>query len=80
MLEKKLLKLKKTHSDKTGKDYYHMYVTIENDFDIRVEKVSCTEKQFSKLYELSKNSSFDVGSTYEGRPNNEGKYYAICTL
>lgn len=80
MLEKKLYKLKKTHSDKTGKDYYNMYVCIENDFDIKLEKVTCNESQYNKLLELSKQSNFNVGSIYEGRANKEGKYYAVCTL
>lgn len=81
MLEKKLMKVKKTHSDKTNKDYYHMYISVENDFDIRLEKVSCTEEQANKLIDLIKQNKLnDLSSVYEGRANKDGKYYAVCTL
>lgn len=81
MLEKKLFKVKKTHSDKTNKDYYHMYISVENDYDVRLEKVAMTEEQNYKLADLLKqNKPIDAGSLYEGRANKDGKYYAVCTL
>lgn len=80
MLKKNLVRLKKTHSEKTGKDYFNAYVCIENDYDVRLEKVSCTEVQFNKYVELSKSNNFDVSTTYEGRANKDGKFYAVCIL